>query len=258
MLHKKSEFPEEGEIVLCTVTNINPNSVFVKLSEYNNRVGLIHLPEVSPGRIRNIRDFVREGKTVVCKVLRVSMERGHIDLSLRRVTESQKRAKADEIKQEQKAEKILEIVCRSLNKDINETFSRIADKVNEKYASLYVLFEEAVSDDKCLGEIFPKEFVKPLYDLIKQRIKPAEVVISGKLTLTSYKGDGIEIIRAALKKAENTSKDVSIMYDGGGKYNIKIKAEDYKDAEKMMGKATDAAVEHIEKNGSIAKFIRTD
>ena len=85
MLLKKEGFPEEDELVMCTVTQVQFHSVFVTLDEYD-KGGMIHISEVSPGRIRNIRDFVREGKKIVCKVLRVNEEKGHIDLSLRRVT----------------------------------------------------------------------------------------------------------------------------------------------------------------------------
>ena len=74
MLLKKKGFPEEDEIVICTVTKIHFHSVFVNLDEYG-RSGLIHISEVSPGRIRNLRDFVVEGKKVVCKVLRIDEER---------------------------------------------------------------------------------------------------------------------------------------------------------------------------------------
>src|SRR3989338_3106883 len=107
MLLEKKGFPAEEELVLCTVTNVQFHSVFVTLDEYNSRTGMIHISEVAPGRIRNIRDFVIEGKKVVCKVLRINQEKGHIDLSLRRVNESQKQLKLNEIKQEQFAENIL-------------------------------------------------------------------------------------------------------------------------------------------------------
>jgi translation initiation factor 2 subunit 1 len=79
MLYKKTGLPEESELVLCTVTKVLPNSVFVTLDEYGID-GLIHISEVSPGRIRNIRDFVKEGKKVVCKILRINVERGQVDV----------------------------------------------------------------------------------------------------------------------------------------------------------------------------------
>ena len=91
MLLKKRGYPPEDSLVLVTVTKVNPNSVFVTLDYYENRPGLIHISEISPGRIRNIRDFVIEGKKVVCKVLKIDQTKGHIDLSLRRVTEIQRR-----------------------------------------------------------------------------------------------------------------------------------------------------------------------
>ena len=92
MLYKKQGFPEESELVMCTVSNIQYHSVFADLDEYG-RQGMIHISEISPGRIRNIRDYVKEGKKIVCKVLRVNSERGHIDLSLRRVNEAQRKNK---------------------------------------------------------------------------------------------------------------------------------------------------------------------
>src|SRR5210317_1898406 len=103
MLLQKKGFPLEDELVLCTVTNIHFHSVFAKMDEYDNKTGLIHISEISPGRIRNIRDYVVEGKKVICKVLKIDEGRGHIDLSLRRVNDGQKREKNSQLKQEQKA-----------------------------------------------------------------------------------------------------------------------------------------------------------
>ncbi|MBI2549900.1 S1 RNA-binding domain-containing protein, partial [Candidatus Woesearchaeota archaeon] len=114
MLLKKKGFPEDNELVFCTVTSVQSHSVFVKLEEYGLS-GMIHISEVAPGRVRNIRDFVVENKPAVCKVIGINKERGHIDLSLRRVTEGLRRAKLNEIKQEQKAEKIVELVAKQLS-----------------------------------------------------------------------------------------------------------------------------------------------
>src|SRR3990167_9954155 len=98
MFYKKNGLPEESEIVVCTIKKILPNSVFVDLDEYENKEGLIHISEISPGRIRNIRDFVKEGKKIVCKVLKVDVQKGHLDLSLRRVNQVQRINKNKEYK----------------------------------------------------------------------------------------------------------------------------------------------------------------
>ena len=92
MFYKREGILEQDEIVLCKVTKIYPNSVFVQLLEYNDS-GMVHISEVSPGRIRNLRDYVSIGRQIVCKVLRIDRERGHIDLSLRRVNSNQRKEK---------------------------------------------------------------------------------------------------------------------------------------------------------------------
>ena len=258
MLLKKQGFPEEDEIVMCTVKDIHFHSVFAKLDEYD-RIGLIHISEVSPGRIRNIRDFVVEGKKVVCKILRVDKEKGHIDLSLRRVTESQKRAKVNEVKQEQKAEKIVEITAKSLNLSLNDAYNKIAEKVMQKYHTLYPCFETVVKDEELLLKLgVPESLAKPLTEAIKLRIKEAEVQIGGELKLTSYAPDGIEIIKKAIKKVESASKDITAIYEGAGKYRLLVKAPDYKAAEKILDKATSSAISFIEKAKGAGSFSRAE
>ena len=37
MFYKKEGIPEEGEIVICTIKKILPNSIFVNLDEYQNK-----------------------------------------------------------------------------------------------------------------------------------------------------------------------------------------------------------------------------
>ena len=107
MFYKKKGLPEENELVVCTVKKILYHSIFAELDEYSKLDGMIHISEVAPGRIRNIRDYVREGKRLVCVVLKVDTVKNHIDLSLRRVSMSIRHKKNEEFRQEMKAEKLL-------------------------------------------------------------------------------------------------------------------------------------------------------
>ena len=133
MFLKKKGFPEESELVICTVTKIHYHSVFVSLTEYNHLSGMIHISEISPGRIRNLSDYVKEGKVIVCKVLRVNRERRQIDLSLRRVSEHHRRHKIDSIKQETIAEKILEFVANKHEQKLVDLYEEITEKVFKEY-----------------------------------------------------------------------------------------------------------------------------
>ena len=140
MLYKKEGIPDEDELVLCTITNVQHHSVFANMDEYG-KTGMIHISEVSPGRIRNLRDYVQVGKKVICKILRIDRVNGHIDLSLRRVNEGQRRRKNDEIKQEQKAEKIIEILAKQLKKDHHSLYEDVSSKVFEKYEYIFQCFK---------------------------------------------------------------------------------------------------------------------
>tara|TARA_Y100000310_G_scaffold315910_1_gene367038 strand:+ start:182 stop:958 length:777 start_codon:yes stop_codon:yes gene_type:complete len=257
MLLIKKGFPEEEELVLCTVLSVYHHSVFVKLDEYDKK-GLIHISEVSPGRIRNIRDYVVEGKKVVCKVLRVDSEKGHIDLSLRRVNESQKRNKLSEIKLEQKAEKILENFSKEIKKDGIKLYSEIMGAISKKYSSLNAFFQDVIEKKTSFSEFdIEKTMAGKLLKVVKQRIKPPEVEISGVLSLQSYETNGVEIIKEALDKIETTIKNNgSISYIGAGKYKIKVVAKEYKTAEKLLESAKDKTLKYIKEKKGTGEFIR--
>src|SRR5919109_2491020 len=110
------EYPDEGELVVGTVRAVENFGAFVKLEEYPDKEGFLHIAEVSAGWVKRIRDHVREQQRVVCKVLTVDPSRGHVDLSLKRVNEHAKREKIQEWKNEVKAEKLLEITSQRLKK----------------------------------------------------------------------------------------------------------------------------------------------
>lgn len=114
------EFPEEGELVVCTVQNVKNFGAFVTLDEYGGKEGFIHVRDVATGWVKYIRDYVREGQKVVCKVLGVDSTKGHIDLSLKSVNEHQRREKVQQWKNETKAEKLLEIVATRLEKTVDQ------------------------------------------------------------------------------------------------------------------------------------------
>jgi translation initiation factor 2 subunit 1 len=259
MLYKKEGMPEEDELVLCTVTSVLHHSIFVELDEYG-KTGMINISEVSPGRIRNIRDFVQEGKKIVCKVLRVDKVKGHIDLSLRRVNEGQKRNKMDELKQEQKAEKIIEAVARQMNKGLDEVYEEISSKVFEKYEYIFQCFNDIVDKELNLEKLgIGKALADELTKIVKEKIKPPEVQIKGILKLVSHASDGIEAVKKTLQRAEKIGKgNAKITYAGAGNYNIFITAPDYKTAEKILKSSTDSAIKCIEKLGGEGSFVRSD
>lgn len=255
MLYRREGFPEEGEVVLCTVTKINPNSVFVNVNDFD-KSGLVHISEISPGRIRNIRDYVVENKVIVCKVLRIDKERGHIDLSLRRVNETLRRNKLNEIKQEQKAEKIIELLAKDNKKEVRKFYHEISKPILENYMMVHHAFVEVAEDKTTLEDLkIPKEYRKELEEIIKKRFKPEQIPVGGILKLQTYSEDGIEIIKKLLKEIKKI-KNSDVKYLGAGRYKINIVSDDVKKDEKILDKKIEEVLEEIEKNEGNGSFIK--
>ena len=196
MFHKKTGYPNEEDILLCTVTNVQFNSVFCTLDEYDNKSGMIHISEVTAGRIKNIREYVSEGRKVTCKVLRVDKERGHIDLSLRRVTEGQRREKNEILKQEQRAENILDHIAKESKKDPAVFYAEISPKILEHYDYLYEAFEDMVEEKFNLSQTdIEPALAKKIEEVVKERIKPKQVTIEGIFNITTYVENGVILVR---------------------------------------------------------------
>lgn len=73
---------KSGEIVYGTVTNVTDFGVFVDLGGLE---GLIHVSELSWGRVQHPTDILRIGDSVRALVLMVSEENGRVALSLKRL-----------------------------------------------------------------------------------------------------------------------------------------------------------------------------
>ncbi len=240
MIVRKTGLPEEGEVVLCTVKKILRDSVFVSLDEFENLEGIIHISEVAAGRIRAILDYVREGKPVICKVIGRNLEHHSVNLSLRRVSDVQRQKKTEELKKEQKAEKMLEIAAKELKINPEEVFSKVGRLLIQEYNTLNAGLEEMAKspDNILIKKGVDKKLATTITELVKQRVKPSQVKISRMLMIRNKHPDGIERIKALLKKVEDFAKtqkkEMELIYMGSPRYKLVMKAEDYKSAESLM------------------------
>lgn len=223
-----------GDIVLCQVDRIIGTTVFVKI-EGTNEEGSIVFSEISPGRIRNIRDFVVPKKTIVCKVLK---EGNSPELSLRRVTPKEKKERLEK----SKLEKSYTSIIRSV---IKEKTPEVLKQI-QKESPLYDFLEESKEDSKKLEEIVGKESSKRILDILSSQ-KTKLVSLKKEIKFNSQEPDGLEII----KKSMSDLKDVKITYLAAGKYSIKAEDESVKNAAQKIK----VAINQIEK---IAKENKVD
>src|SRR5512136_673297 len=144
MAERKPEYPEIGDLVIATIETVTDYGAYAKLDEYNKR-GLLHVSEISSSWIRNIRDFVREGQKAVLKVIRVDTEKGHIDLSMRRVTKRERIEKVLSWKKDRKAEALLKGVAEKVHLSVQEVYEKAGAAIEEQFG-LYDGFEKAAKE----------------------------------------------------------------------------------------------------------------
>ena len=125
---------------------------------------------------------------------------------------------------------------------------------------MHEFFQAIVADSKVIEDIgLDSKTAKKLEEAVKSRIKEVKVKIEGKLKLVSFAPNGIDIIKEALKKAEETGKNaIDIKYLGAGSYNILLNAKDYKEAEKLIKEVTEKAIEHVRKSDGKGEFLRAE
>jgi translation initiation factor 2 subunit 1 len=256
----KKDYPSEGELVVGTAKNVQNFGAFVTLDEYPGREGFIHIAEIATGWVKRIRNHIKEKQKVVCKVLNVDEEKNHIDLSLKRVNEHQKRDKIQEWKNSQKSKKLLEMVANELGRDIDQCYDEFAKDLIEKYGSLYGAFEEAAYDEEILKKDgYKGDWVEKFIQIAKTSIPVPFVDIKGFLTVTSWLPDGINYIKEVLSEAEKSEYEdveIQVKYIGAPNYMITVKAPDYKIAEEEMKKAVEIIEEKIKNNNGDFEFHR--
>ena len=253
-----SEFPEEGELVVCTVQSVKNFGAFVTLDEYDNKEGFIHIRDVATGWIKYVRDYVREGQKIVCKVLGVDSAKGHIDLSLKSVNEHQRREKIQQWKNENKAEKLLGIVAERLGKTAQESFEEFGLILIEKYGSLFAAFEQCAANPRSLDQAgFKGEWTKTFSQVAQENVTPPYVEIDGYLELTCPLPDGVDHIKGALMSGMDTAADrIKIQYVGAPRYRIVVTAPDYKSAEEDMKGIADKIISSLRHCGGQGSFHR--
>ena len=263
MVLKRAEWPQPDDYAVAVATKVAPYGAYVTLPEYGDKEGFIHISEVSSTWVRNIRNHIHENQRVVIKVLKVDTEKRHIDCSLRRVSSETKRAKNNEWKRAQKAEKLLELVAKESGMTLEEVYEKIGWPIEQVFGEIYTGLEKAADAGVDVFEEVEatKKLRKQVADLAMQRIEIPSVEIDGEMTITVPGPSGVEVIRKALtegldrgKKHDKSTTEIYIL--GSPKYKLRIVSPDYKEAEDVLSDVL-GHIEKTVKNGSgVISFIR--
>lgn len=257
---KRDEWPQVGDLVMATVEDVTDYGAYVNLDEYDKK-GLLHISEISSSWIRNIRNFIRERQKVVLKVLRVDIGKGHINLSLRRVTQRERIEKIRSWKRERKAEVLLRSVSEKADMSFDEVYEKAGALMEKKYG-LYEAFEKAAKEgSKILTKIgVPNELAKILAGIAEERVSTPLVEVKGIVELSCMKPDGVEVIKEAFQKAgehkEFEDAELRFYVIATPKYRIEVMAENYKLAENALQSVADEVISHIVNAGGHGSFKR--
>jgi translation initiation factor 2 subunit 1 len=256
----KQEWPEAGDLVIATIQNVTDYGAYAKLDEYDKQ-GLLHVSEISSSWIRNIRDFVREGQKVVLKVLHVNVEKGHIDLSLRRVTKREKIEKMMAWKKERKGETLLRDVAEKVGLSPEQVYEKAGAAIEKEYG-LYEGFERAVKEGtEVLTAIgIPEELAGAFAAVAQERIHIPMVKVKGIVEVSCMKPNGVKVIKEAFLNAKKTEKPRNVKLRfyvvAAPKYRIEVLADNYKHGEDVFQKVAETIVSNVTHEGGHGSFRR--
>jgi len=260
MAERKPEYPEVGDLVIATIENVTDYGAYANLDEFGKR-GLLHVSEISSSWIRNIRDFVRENQKMVLKVLRVDPEKGHVDLSLRRVTKRERIEKIKSWKKERKADALLRGVAEKVGLPAEEVYQKAGALLEEKYG-LYEGFEKLVKEGP---EVLTKlgvaeEIAKAFAQVAEERIHIKLVKVRGTIEVRCMKPNGVKCIQDAFTAAKKSEKPrdakVEFYVIAAPHYSVEVAADNWKRAEEILQKVSQAVITNVSKAGGSGSFRR--
>jgi translation initiation factor 2 subunit 1 len=252
------EMPEQGEIVLATITKVMDHGAYVTLDEYDDVQGFLHISEIAPGWIRSVSRFVKDGEKKVLLVKKINSKRGDIDLSLKQISKDQKKQKLKEVKKYEKGKTLLQSVQERAKLSDNE-IEKLEDDIYLKFDSVYDAFIEIGRNGiDSIKELKIAKKTAAIIEEICSKIKLPSVEIRGIMEITNNDSNGIDIIKKILLSELKKESAIDITYLGAPKYRLSITSEDFKSAEKLMKPIISEIQNNIEKKKGSFKFTRED
>jgi translation initiation factor 2 subunit 1 len=231
---KKTGMPEYGENVLVTVKSLTPNSALCTLDEYKGVEGMIHVSEVAGKWVKDIKKYVKVGKQYVAKVVNVDEGKKFVFLSLKRLSKKEKEAKMNELKKEQKSEKILNLFAKKMGISLEKSYEIVGFKLQEIYGDMYEGFEYALKQpDHLVKNGIKKELVDVIAEAAQEFIKKKEVKIKAEIRLKFFGPNGIERVKQVLLDIKN-KYNLNIKYVSAPRYLVELKTNNPKFVQKEL------------------------
>jgi len=251
---KRKGYPTVGEAVLVTVKYITPYSALCELDEYPGREGMIHVSEISKKWVRDIRNFVKTGKKYVTKVTRIDKGKGHINLSLKRLSKKRRERKLQEYKQEERAEKMLEKIGKKLNLSLDQAYEELGYKLQDIFGTMFTAFKLSLDDpEQLVRRGVDEKYVDLIQEVAKEKIHVKKVSIKATLNLKFFTGDGVDRAKEFLNNLSE-KYEWKIRYISAPRYSIQIETKDPKKGEKNLRENLQKEITNIENGEATFKI----
>ncbi|CAD7924982.1 unnamed protein product [Amoebophrya sp. A25] len=193
----ENDVPEVNSLVMVKVLRVAETSAYVMCLEYSGLEGMILFSEVSTRRIRSMLKEIRAGQFCVCMVLRVDKEKGHLDLSRRRVNADDRAG----FLQKYAKSKLVHSTMRQLSAvhslNCEELCSKIAWPLYKRFPHAIDAFKQYINtrDDSIFKEMDVPEKVKTdMLAIIEKKLTPQAIKLKAKIEVSCYEIEGIDAL----------------------------------------------------------------
>ena len=234
----ESSFPRMGELIIGTCSKLTPHGAYFEIFDYEklgSEAGFVHISELSRTWVRNIRSHIREGQRAVAKILRVDTSRGEIDMSIRRVSEPQRRMKLNEFKQENRARGLVAVACEKAKVPVDNVEESLLGRFGSIYEGLIQAREGSVSLLTEAG--IPETAAQVIHDLALKELQPPTVRLTGLMKITCYESEGVIHLKKFFKSYHKSfnkkykSSEMNIKTISPPDYRCVIECGDWRTAE---------------------------
>ena len=243
--------PDEGDMVVVTVSDVDTNSAYADLDEYEDLTGLVHISEASRSWVEDLTKEIDEGEKTVAQVIDVDGD--SITLSLKRVNENKKREAMSRWNKEQKAEKFIDDLEEMLDLSKDELYENVVFPMQREVGSAFHGFEISTAQEDRLKEFLDDDVVEAVQEAARNNIDLKQEKFEGELELEFTSANSIQKIRDCLG---DLGEGVEVKYVSAPNYSITAWGRTQELAKERMDKAVDRIRERADEKKGRFEFSK--
>ena len=236
----KNEYPDEGDIVLTRIIDMNDYCVKGVLVEYGNIDTMLQLSQASKRRVKSIRQIFKLNQIYPLEVFSVEQKGEHryIDLSNKTLTDEQKNETIINTRRYQIALNLIKKFATKIKLETLEELTELCNKTIWKLdkEEVFNYIKECYSDISKL-ELFDLtvEEKKVLHTVLLTSLKNPLFKITAKIELSCYTFNGISSIKNVLVDTlKEVDKNITITFESGYEYLLNLTKDNIEDCKKTI------------------------